>query len=255
MGFVQELRELLKEYKFWCIVYEYDQALFVRCGEAKEKRVRWNGKDLEEIVAEEKKAVKDAGGYLPFIFPFSRPKMPEGYKRSFITGIPKHPRRYEKDKILKPGMYFYFPFTDDILREPAKQTVMNGGNISVPTKEDNSKTVTISCNIRYEIMDLYRAWAEVKDYEKSLYDISLSILSECSRGKKYEDWKNPEFVDETEKKIIQELRKTVTEQWGLKIHKVYITDNVESSVHRIMLDIPAIQLAYSHILKKMPTKD
>jgi flagellar basal body-associated protein FliL len=234
MGIIQELADVIGKLKFFEVVHEYQQGLYFRKGRVMERPVRLDKNEKKKLRAEEKKLVSDVGGYRSFILPFRPPKLPPKYKRSFITGLPLHPKRFEKSRVLRPGIYFFIPLVDSIVTDSRQQKVLNLGNISVPTIDADSKTVLVSCNIRYELMNLYLAYTAVHDYETSLKDHTLSILAKNSRGKRYEDWKDPQVIDKLEKNVMRELKTIVTEKWGLKIHRVYITDHVAGSTQRIL---------------------
>ena len=208
---------------------------------ARPKR-KLSGKDLEDIVGEERKVISDFGGYSSFVIPFSCPALPKGYKRSFWTGLPRSPRRY--DKVLHPGMYFFIPFIDKLVMDYKQERVLNLGYISTPTSDSNSdsRVVAVSCNIRYELMDLYRAYTAIHDYEASLRDHTLSILAKHCRGKSYDDWKSPEVVKQVETSVLEELREVVTGKWGLHIHNVYITDNIACGMQRLVHEGTAVSI-------------
>ncbi|VVB77600.1 Stomatin [uncultured archaeon] len=237
MGWVQEIADVLGRLSFFDIIYEYQQGLYFRNGTAIEKRIKWGGEELEEIVAEEKKVIEDNGGKLKLIKDYysgvDNMKLPKGWKKHRITGLPRHEKRYEKDKILRPGLYFNIPLYDAIVIHNKKQKVLNLGNISILTTDSEPKRLTVSCNIRYELMDLYRAFTEVDNYEKSLVDYGLSILAMHSRGRRYKEWADTNIVKEVEELVRDDLRNIATRDWGLKIHQVYVTDNVESDFNRV----------------------
>lgn len=230
MGWIQELRDLIKEFSFYEIVYEYQQGLFFRAGKAIEVRRRsLKGSELEKIVAEEKQMINTITNNkwwkkLMYYLPFVKVKVPEKYKRSFWTGRLLHPNRFSK--ILDPGLYFFIPIIEEIVKDSQQEQVLNLESISIPTTE--SKTITVSANIRFYVHDYFKAYTAVHDFRKSLKDHSLSILSECSIGKSYEDWKKPEFIKSLANLVETELRKIVTRNWGISIQQVYITDHAES---------------------------
>ncbi len=248
MGWIQELADLVGSLNFLSIVHEYEQGLKYRNGRVIDVRVRRTVDELEDIVAQEKEVVKQfSGNYFSFfglsvLLPFRRPSLPKDYGTSFLTGRPLHFKRYDVDKILRPGIYFHWPIFEDIVTDHKQEKVLNLQYITVPTIEStpDSKEVTISCNIRYELMDFYKAYNEVYDYEASLRDHTLSILAVYSRGKSYEFWKTPKSIEILEDEVLKELRKIVTEKWGLKVHKVYITDVVKGTVQRHLHEGPSI---------------
>lgn len=236
MAWIQEIADIIGKLSFYEIVYEYQQGLYFRNGTAIEKRIKWDDEDLEEIIAEEKKVINDNRGRFRIMYDYlsrrNKVKFPEGYKRN-ILGLPRHAKRYDKDKVLRAGFYWNIPIIDVIVVDSQQEKILNLGNISVLTIDDEPKRVTVSCNIRYELMDFYRAFTAVHDYEDSLIDHSLSILAKYSRGKTYKEWADTQVVEKLEDDVRKELRKLVTEDWGLKIHEVYVTDNVDSTFQRV----------------------
>ena len=100
--------------------------------------------------------------------------------------------------------------------------------------DPETKAVIISCNLRYEVMDLYRAYTAVYDYEASLRYHTLSIVAMKSLGRSYNEWKMPETISTLERHVIEELRKIVTEKWGLRIHQIYITDVTDAKIYKLV---------------------
>lgn len=245
MGWVQEIIDLFGKLIFYEIVHEYEQGLYLRNGRVIDKKVRLHGQELEEIITEERKVAGENGGrFILAARQFIGPEIiyPNDWKKSFL-GFPKHPKRKKKDKVLRTGVYFHIPLIERIHVDSQQEKVLNLGNICVPTIEDESKVVLVSCNIRYQLLRLDKAYTAVHDYEASLKDYTLAILAKHSRGKKYSDWKNHDFIEGLEEEVKKELRELVTDKWGLKIHDVYVTDNVVCNYQRMAYEgnLPGIQ--------------
>jgi len=66
----------------------------------------------------------------------------------------------------------------------------------------------------------------------------MSILALKSLGKKYDDWKDPATISALERQVTEELRKVVTEKWGLKIHQIYITDVTDAKIVKFVGEVP-----------------
>jgi hypothetical protein len=148
MGFISELKDFIEQFKFFDIIDQYQQGLFLSRGRLQERTVKWDGSELEKIVGEEKEVIKKNGGKKRFILPFANPHIPEGYGRSFLTGMPKHPKRYEKHSILKPGLYFFVPVLQRVYSDSIQERIMNLQNISILPMNNGSEAMTISFNIR-----------------------------------------------------------------------------------------------------------
>ncbi len=252
MGWVSELKEIINEFKFFEVIYEYQAGLYFRKGTAIERPVKLGKEEKKRIRAEEKEVIKKSGWWS--FLPFKKPHLPEGYIRSKVLGLPLHPKRYEKSKVLRPGLYFYFPIVNEMMTEDMKPKVLDLDNVSVPlknggfnkegilTKGDVEKDgrVLLSCNIHYEVMDVYRAITQVEAYEKSLSTYAISLLAKNARGKSDSDLRDKEKIEDLERKVLEELRKTATLKWGLKIHELHITDNVSHTIQRIFYQGKAI---------------
>ncbi len=237
MGWVQEIMDLIGKLKFHEIVYEFHQALYFRNGVALEKRNRWLDDETRRSCEAQERSLVKVMGYSAFL-PFRRPKLPEEFVQSGYNGFPVHKDRFSK--VLRPGFYLHLPIIDDIVTQSKQEKVLNLGNITVPTTDNESKVVVVSCNLRYEMHDFYKAYTAVHDYEDSLKDHTLSILAKHSRGKAYSEWKDTDVVSELEEKVLADLREVVTEKWGLEVHKVYITDNVKCTMQRMLHEGPPV---------------
>ena len=251
MGFVLELLDVLKGMSFCKTVNEYEQGLHFRKGKVIERRIKFNPgikadkDDLERIVASEKDVAKNIVGsdsfcrWLHYHVPFKDYHLPAGYKRSFLSGLPKNdsvdktvvdkyitdcvgsndflfrnyfklpfkgdvvlPEGYRQDwkgyplspkrfdKKLRAGFYFNLPIIDRVVVESKQEKVLDLANINVPLIDDSvpsvvasdashtkpkvpivdnsGSSIVLSGNIHYEVMDLYRAYTVVDDYENSL---------------------------------------------------------------------------------------
>lgn len=232
MAIVQEIVDVLSKIaKFTDIVYEFEQGLYLRNGIVRErKRKRLSREDKTRIKAEEIFLRK---GSLLEYFPFRRPEMPEGFRRSWITGFPTSNERYSK--ILDPGLYFFPPWIGYIHTDSKKEKPLDLKNTSTLTVDEPSVTMNISCNLLYEIKDLYLVYTEVTDYEGSLKKQALSILSRNSRGKKFAEWKDPEKIKDLEERVLAEVQEKAAE-WGLNVYQVTITDNIPCKAYKFFAD-------------------
>ncbi|MEK6899797.1 MAG: hypothetical protein AABX05_01610 [Nanoarchaeota archaeon] len=168
MGVVQEFVDLIgKVVQFCDIVYEYQAGLYIRNGIVREcKRKRLSKEEKEEIKKEEKKVRKQVGitQYLPFF----RPTVPEGYRKSWVAGAVISNKRYSK--ILDPGFYVFIPWISHIHKDsgPEVEKVINLGTITVPSADESAASMMLSCNLKYNVENLYLAYKIVHNYEDSL---------------------------------------------------------------------------------------
>ena len=222
------------------MVNEWEQGLRIRAGLVVDNFVleRYlKPKEVDRIRTEEEETIQKiqaAEGKRAF-WPFHRPSLPEGYKRSWVDGRLLHPNRFSK--LLRPGLHVYVPVLEYLIIDSGQEYILNLKSIVVTTS-DKDVSILISANIRYQLLDLYRAVTAVHDYEASLRDHALSILAQVSMGRPHEFWKmgrdqkdRPE-LKKLEDEVEDELRKLVTERWGIKIHQVYLTDVAPVTVYR-----------------------
>lgn len=114
-------------------------------GIVKEKPLKNLAEKDKVRIEEEEKDFLSLMGWTAFL-PFRRPKLPEDFRRSWYTGKPLHKDRF--DRILQPGMYFHLPVLDEIVAESKQERVYNLGNITVPTTDEDSRSMQISCDLR-----------------------------------------------------------------------------------------------------------
>ncbi|HLD71951.1 MAG TPA: SPFH domain-containing protein [Candidatus Nanoarchaeia archaeon] len=232
MGFVLELVDILKKFKCAKVVYEYQQGLYLVAGKARKLAVRHTPEEIAEFSRLEQKLVEDSGG--PSAFLFSRPEIPEDYHYSWINGLPIHNGRSERSRILRHGIYSLLPGLCEIITIPAKMKPLDLGSITVLSADDPPVPLSISCNLRYRVIDGYKAYVEVDDYEDSLKIETLSQLSDSCYGRKYNEWNKIETRKEVQEDVVTNLRELVTDQWGLEIFEVTITDVAPTTTNRLV---------------------
>jgi len=240
MGVVREFVDLVGKLNFYQIVTECQQGLYFRCGKAIPKRRHLCEQEKKNAFKKENGLIEDMGR-LKFL-PFRRPKLPEEFTRSWVSGLPLHNSR--SSKLLDHGLYFHIPIIDNIVIDSNQERILNLGSINILTTDGAPIPINVSCNLRYRIVDFYRAYTAVNDYEHSLKDHTLSILAEDSRGRTLKEWTEPQTIKDIENKVENDLRELVTEKWGLELLKVYITDNVPSQTSRLVLDGQPINLTH-----------
>lgn len=258
MGWVKELGDLFSKFQFTETVYEYQQGLMYYKGTVIEKRIKYGKKERKEYNLMEDAAfftVYDRNrrwfDILPFMHIRRINEVPDNYYMSKFTGKPVHEDRKKKDKILRPGFYAYVPVFYEVETDTIQDRALNLKNISVccnnvrsiiisetdknvPIPENLEKKIFVSCNIIYYILDFYRANNKVTDYESALRTHGLSVLARKSRDMSYYDWTNKEKIEILEKVVLNDLRKKVTDKWGLKIPELTITEGIPHELYRLI---------------------
>ena len=251
MPTAEDLLNFLDNFKFAGIVYEDQLAGLIHAGRYTERPFKQLKGDLKDKVeAAEKELIEKLGGEMgrfAFLNPFYRPELPEDFRYDGLFRTPKD--RF--DEHLSPGVYFLMPFVDHLYKATKNVQSLNVGNITVLTSDQDSKTMLVSCNIRYDILRLKKLYLKVDNYEKDLCEQSVSVLNNCCRGKTFEQWKTPEFIKQLADEVKVELRKDVTEPWGIRIQEVYITHGVPCEVKLATHDGQTLPLSatvsYDHV--------
>jgi hypothetical protein len=286
VGWVAEVRDLFSLCKFTTIVDVYERGLYIKRGIPVEKRVKLNSEEKESIRRQEWDVAYDLGKLgINRWNPFKRPdynnefkggEMPnmEDYKRlsplkklwkiarygdgrhktilGRIFAWPQHENRYQKSKTLEPGFYFHWPFLDRIHTDNVVKKVADFPTVSIPSSDGHKSnggegvSVLLSCNMAYSIINLEKAYVKVDDYDEALTTQTMTILSRRARGISLENWRDKDHINVLESKIIEDIRKVATKEWGLKIHQFSITDHPTHQVKRLMHEgIDGASVAFS----------
>lgn len=238
MGFLYDIvTDLFKVFKFYETVYEGEAGLYFFLGRAIKRQVKWGEdekekKELELIIDEERKIARSISGRVLL------PKKAEelGVKTfQLYRHIGRAP--YEvKERTLRPGLYLLCPIPGItwVKRIENKETVLNGGYVSFLTTDDDptKRVILAGYNLNHQVIDPWKAFTQVGNFEASLNNYALTVLTKLGRGRSYSDWTDREKVAALEKEVLDELRKKATEDWGLKISKFTITDTVPHSLQR-----------------------
>ncbi len=234
MGFVLELVQLMKMGMelFVKIVREDEQALYIDRGVVLATRVKWEKETLQEIRTEEKIYQKQMGGLMGCLMRAELPKEAKNYRKDFL-GRPRHPKRYVRDKVLHPGLYPHIPLIQDIYKETTKETVLNAGFVTMFTADEHPRNIALSCNVRYEVLDLYRAVMKVNRYPITLADHTMSILFRHCLGKPFDFWVN--VNQETGKREQEKLSEEKEEEKPLVSYERGITsyERVEKEIKSV----------------------
>lgn len=224
MGWVQEIKDILEKLKFAEIIDEGQVGIYLHNGEVIPRKIKWKRKDLEEIASEEKQVIKDAGGYSSFMPFLKRPKLPEGYGFSKLTGLPVHPKRYKTDKDLAPGLYFLWPLIDSIYADHNQERAIFSkpeNMVIVPTTD--KMNIGLGYVMIQKIEDYYRAYSKGDDYEDLLRVQASSIVAKLSSGKSSQEWLAPQLYKEIADSTLEKLRKFTNNRWGIGVSEFALT--------------------------------
>lgn len=140
-------------------------------------------------------------------------------------------------KTVSEGWYVLLPLIDDIISLVVMPQVINLPNQSVTTRD--SVSVAVSGAIEYSITDAKKALLEVQNFDASLQNLAMGIISEYVNERTMADCLD---IKSLQRAVLSGIR-DAARGWGLKIHRFYLTDLVEHRAYRIMTtDAPTIVL-------------
>lgn len=135
-------------------------------------------------------------------------------------------------KELEPGnWYFLWPIIMEHEVVKIKTQVKDVRIQSVYTSD--GKNVCLGLTIRYYISNPIKAQLEVLDYDQSIQNISLGIVSD------YIEEHTLEELTKSRKELKDKLLKSVRDEaggWGLKIQSIKISDIGETNNLRLLMD-------------------
>jgi len=131
-------------------------------------------------------------------------------------------------KLKGPGWYFYWPVIQQMCVIAVMPMVKDLRGQSLLTKD--GKNVLISGAITYKVLDASKTILAVQDYEKSLMNTALGIITEFIVSRTKEECKE---IFDLKDEILKGLREEAS-GWGLKIMKVAITDLGDTKNIRIV---------------------
>jgi len=133
---------------------------------------------------------------------------------------------------LKPNhWYWIIPLTTEHIVVKTSPQVKDIRIQSISTND--GVDIAIGLSIRYYISDAPKAILKVHDFDESLQNIVLGVVSD------YVENRTEEQLRQSRNILKEEILKTVREEasgWGLKIQSVKITDFGKTQNFRILMD-------------------
>ena len=150
-------------------------------------------------------------GFIKELLPFIIIKQ---YEKAVIFRFGKY------RKISLPGFHWKIPFFFFYDVYGIAVTTLTLPAQTIITKD--GKSVVIKATVKYEIEDLKIFGVQVAD--------AIDALSDTSRGVIFDEIKNLTYIESYQKdinKVINPKIKREAKSWGIKVHKVTITDYSE----------------------------
>ena len=131
-------------------------------------------------------------------------------------------------KKITRGLFWYIPLFQKIVRMEIQTQVADLRNQSVQSKDGHS--IIVSGAIQYSVKDVYKAFFNVYEVDKSLETLALGIILEFVRNKTVDECQN---IENLKKEILKGV-KEAAQGWGLKIERIYITDLAKARNIRLL---------------------
>ena len=232
MSIISEIGSFLKYFQLYEIIDEGQIGINFRFGVARARHKRYRGQELEQIIKEEREVLANLGGPRKFLSPFETiPELPEGYGRKFLTGFPKHPKRYEKDVNLQPGFYALIPLVDALYADhnQERRIASKAEDMVIVPTTDGAK-VALGFILNAKIVDYYKAYTCGDDYEELLRGQASAVLAKLASGKTTKDWEYPNNYKDIADHTLIKLQKIALESWGVSVSKFALTQIVTDPV-------------------------
>lgn len=236
MSWVTDIKDILEKLKFAEIVDEGQVGIHLRKGKTVYHEKRYFGKELEEIVQEERNVINSNGGRINFLISPRQVKLPSGYGRKWASRLPRHPKRYIKDKNLSPGFYWCIPFIDSIYTDhnQERRIISKAEDMPVVPIVDGGN-VALGFMMVQKISDYYIAYTCGDDYEDLLRGQASKIIAKLASGKTKKEWTNPSLYGEIADTALEKLQAYTAMKWGVSVSELALT--------QIMIN-PALLIGY-----------
>ena len=132
---------------------------------------------------------------------------------------------------LAPGVHWRWWFIDNIITQPSTETVADLQTFSITTTDN--KPATLSASLAYRVFSPKSLWLKVNDQDDSIHNLALGKLASICSGMSWKELKSDR--QKTEKRLTKVLAKE-TEEWGVKITRVYLTDCVQAKQMRLFTE-------------------
>ena len=120
---------------------------------------------------------------------------------------------------LKPGVYFRFPFLEEIA---IIEVTVEPVDIRCATAiTSDGKDLAIGGAVVYQVDDVVKMYSRNQDIDSLIEVLVLGIIHEHVNKHTFEECKK---TYELKQKIAERLKRMASQKWGLKVLDVYITD-------------------------------
>ena len=138
-------------------------------------------------------------------------------------------------RALNPGWYLYFPLLQVVEQLIVTPQVVDLKSQSLTTQD--GKGIIISGAIEYSIKDIVRAILHVCNLDKSMLTLCLGKIAEYVETHDFSQCKSSDIKEQ----LRREIREHVT-NWGIKVHHIFLTDNIAARSLRLFIDLPPLQV-------------
>lgn len=136
-------------------------------------------------------------------------------------------------KDLAPGFYFFCPVVQHIEVTWACYQEVDTMMQSFTTKDGVS--VSVSANVGYSVYNAAKYYTEVYNFDSTIERMIRGHIFEVLHALTYDEIRDslPALADLLRERIHQQATK-----WGVRIHRVRLTDFAKSPVYRLLNEVP-----------------
>jgi regulator of protease activity HflC (stomatin/prohibitin superfamily) len=145
------------------------------------------------------------------------------YQEAVILRMGKYHRT------MKPGLYFKWPFIEEVIHALTIPTTYDLREQSLVTKDGIS--VTVQGMVKAKVTDTKKFSTEVYDQADALGDTTMGVIARVVMDGTYDDLKNP-TVDVNNKITIK--ARAAAKQWGIEVMQVTLIQIAPAKNLRIL---------------------
>jgi regulator of protease activity HflC (stomatin/prohibitin superfamily) len=144
------------------------------------------------------------------------------WEQGFVVRLGRITRRVaHNDGLFRTGFHLRIPMVDSVITEPLTEQPIDLPVVNITTAD--SKSIALSANITYKVVDPAKLWRRVADFDTSLEKLATGILAQYGSAYTWED------LQQDRAGIQQALRANLTKHlkaWGVRVVRVHLTDFV-----------------------------
>lgn len=144
--------------------------------------------------------------------------------KQYENGV--HLRNGKVLRVVEPGMWFKFPYFDEIHSEVVVITTLKTNAQSVITKD--GKKVVVKSMIKYKSSDVSKFYTDVYDAKDAMVDTTMGWIRKLIKDYSFQEIMDADVDNEITKKVRADVKK-----WGIEITSITLTDLSQANSIRL----------------------